>query len=96
MTVTFRQIPVPPLQAAPSKDAMRRLVGGVGVIRAGQRGETRTRNYRRLHVITACLSRPAGLEDFWVTASAMVPLTRRLHYLVAVRPGWPNPPSPRA
>jgi hypothetical protein len=34
--------PGPPLQAAPSKDAMRRLVGGVGVIRAGQRGETRT------------------------------------------------------
>jgi hypothetical protein len=35
----------------------------------------------------ACLSRPAGPEDFWVIASALVPLARRPHYLVAVRPG---------
>jgi alkanesulfonate monooxygenase len=30
-------------------------------------------------------------EDSWVIASAMVPLTRRLRYLVAVRPGMTEP-----
>ena len=35
-------------------------------------------------------------EDSWVVASAMVPLTRRLRFLVAVRPGLQTPPSRRA
>src|SRR6267154_1212409 len=30
-------------------------------------------------------------EDSWVVASAMVPLTRRLRFLVAVRPGLQEP-----
>jgi hypothetical protein len=54
---------------------------------SGPEGRDANRTYRGLRVITACLSRPAGLEDFWVTASAMVPLTRWPHYLVALRPG---------
>jgi 3-hydroxy-9,10-secoandrosta-1,3,5(10)-triene-9,17-dione monooxygenase reductase component len=41
MTVTLRHIPTPTLEAAPFKDAMRRLVGGVSVITAGT-GEART------------------------------------------------------
>jgi len=53
----------------------------------GQRGRDANRTYRRFRLITACLSRPAGPEDFWVIASAMIPLTRRPHYVVAVRPG---------
>ena len=35
-------------------------------------------------------------EDSWVIASAMVPLTQRLRFLVAVRPGLQSPPPRRA
>jgi 3-hydroxy-9,10-secoandrosta-1,3,5(10)-triene-9,17-dione monooxygenase reductase component len=41
MTMTLRQIPIPALESAPFKEAMRRLVGGVSVITAGA-GEART------------------------------------------------------
>src|SRR3954451_2808739 len=34
-------------------------------------------------------------EDAWVTASALIPVTQRLRYLVAVRPGI-SPPAPTA
>jgi alkanesulfonate monooxygenase len=34
-------------------------------------------------------------EDAWVTASALIPVTQRLRYLVAVRPGI-SPPTPTA
>lgn len=34
-------------------------------------------------------------EDSWLVASALAPLTRRLRYLVAVRPGL-QPPTPAA
>ena len=30
-------------------------------------------------------------EDSWIVASALVPLTKRLRYLVAVRPGLQSP-----
>ncbi len=35
-------------------------------------------------------------EDSWVVASALVPLTERLRFLVAVRPGLQSPTLPRA
>ncbi|BBN56339.1 hypothetical protein TRE132_44640 [Pseudomonas chlororaphis subsp. aurantiaca] len=35
-------------------------------------------------------------EDSWVIASALVPLTERLRYLVAIRPGSSRRPSRRA
>ena len=41
---------------------------------------------------TACCCRPgARCEDAWVVASALVPLTERLRFLVAVRPGLQSP-----
>lgn len=47
----------------------------------------------------------ASCEDAWLVASSMIPLTKRLKFLVAIRPGlmspfwphaWPRPPTASA
>ena len=50
----------------------------------------------RLGYFGVLLPTGKSCEDSWVVASALAPLTERLRFLVAVRPGLQSPASPRA